>query len=88
VNGKETLIVIQKISSNFGAKEFTAKAHSYKTEEEMRKIELKHILKRNFGEEKVAEKAVPEAKKENKTEDKKEEAKDAKGKAPEEKKEA
>ena len=43
----EKLIIVEKIISEFGKQRSKAFIHVYENEEDMKKLELKHILKRN-----------------------------------------
>jgi len=61
LSADENLVVIEEINNSYGKKEFNAKANIYADKETMNKIEQKHLIKRNFGEEKkeAAEEAPP-----------------------------
>lgn len=97
LSADENLVVIEEINNSYGKKEFNAKANIYADKETMNKIEQKHLIKRNFGEEKkeAAEEAPPappakeapkEAEqKEEKAAEVKEEAKETKEEKPAEK---
>ena len=52
LSADENLVVIEEINNSYGKKEFNAKANIYADKETMNKIEQKHLIKRNFGEEK------------------------------------
>ncbi len=52
LNVPEENIAIIKIKSSFGRNTISVSARQYANKEEMKKIENKHIMKRNFGEEK------------------------------------
>ena len=97
LSADENLVVIEEISNSYGKKEFNAKANIYADKETMNKIEQKHLIKRNFGEEKKeqteevppappTQKALKEAEqKEEKAAEVKEEAKETKEEKPAEK---
>ena len=94
LSADENLVVIEEINNSYGKKEFNAKANIYADKETMNKIEQKHLIKRNFGEEKKeqteeappappAQKAPKEAEqKEEKAAEVKEEAKETKKENP------
>ncbi len=63
---KEGQIIIKKINSIFGSNIATGIAYVYKNAEIMKKIEPKHILKRNEKKEKKPEEKPVEAKPEEK----------------------
>ena len=46
---KENFVVVEGVKNKFGSKDFTGKANVYGNEEDMRKIELKYKIWRNFG---------------------------------------
>ena len=94
LSADENLVVIEEINNSYGKKEFNAKANIYADKETMNKIEQKHLIKRNFGEEKKeqteevppappTQKALKEAEqKEEKAAEVKEEAKETKEENP------
>jgi len=82
LKAKEELVVVRKINTAFGKSLAIVKAHIYKNEADMKKIEGKSALKRNAKKEEKKEEAAPapvekpvEKKEEPKAEEKKEEKK-------------
>lgn len=48
-NASENLIIVECIKNKFGSKSFLGNANIYSNEEDMKRIELKHKVRRNFG---------------------------------------
>jgi len=86
-NSKEKNIIVDVLDTRFGTTDFKGEARVYENEEQLKKIELKPIVVRNFGktEEKKAE-AAPEVKEAKPEAPEKAEEKPAEAEAKEEKK--
>jgi len=62
-NSKEKNIIVDVLDTRFGTTDFKGEARVYENEEQLKKIELKPIVVRNFGkEEKKATNGSPEGK--------------------------
>ncbi|MCH7902447.1 hypothetical protein IIC68_01715, partial [archaeon] len=84
-NSKEKNIIVDVLDTRFGTTDFKVEARVYENEEQLKKIELKPIVVRNFGKEE--KKAATDGSPEGEATPEVEEEKPAEAEAKEEKKE-
>ena len=74
-NAKAGAVVVKKVETVFGSKDFQGKANVYETPEDLKKVEPDFLMARTEGKKKAGEAKPAEEKKEEKpAEEKKEEA--------------